>query len=85
MLSPRHAIEGRHRLALAAGGDDGQLLGLVAANIGDVNQHAGGNLHIAQLDSSTHNVEHAAAGDGHLAAVVRRGVDDLLDAVHSSP
>ena len=77
-----HAGQGGHGLALAAGGDDADLVLGQALDVGQIHQHAVGNVHISQLGGHLHGVLHGAAGDRHLAAVPGRHVDDLLDAVH---
>ena len=82
MLAEGHTVEGGHGLALGACGDEGQLLGLVALDVADIDQHALGHLHVAQLHGGGDDVDHASTRDGHLAAVARRDVDDLLNAMH---
>ena len=77
-----HAGQGGHGLALAAGGNDADLVLGQALDVGQIHQHAVGNVHIPQLGGHLHGVLHGAAGDRHLAAVPGRHVDDLLDAVH---
>ncbi len=77
-----HAGQGGHGLALAAGGNDADLVLGQALDVGQIHQHAVGNVHISQRGGDLHGVLHGAAGDRHLAAVPGRHVDDLLDAVH---
>ena len=77
-----HAVQGRHVLALGAGGDDDHLVLGQALGGGDVHDGAGLDLQIAQLRADLEHILHASAGDGHLSAVALGRLDDGLDAVH---
>ena len=82
MAAERHPIERAHRLALAAGGDEGKLAGLVALHVRHVDHQAVGDVHIAQPRGGREDVEHAPPRNGDLAPVFGGGVDDLLHAVN---
>ena len=77
----RHPGQSAQRLALAAGGDQDHLVGGVAVQLVDVDEGALRDVHIAQLLGHGGVVDHAAAAEGHLAALLDGQVDDLLDAV----
>ena len=55
----------------------GQLVDVV-----EIHQHALGDVHVTQHHGDAQDVFHAAPGDRHLAPVLDRNVDDLLQAVH---
>ncbi len=76
------AEEGGHGLALAAGGDDADLVLGQGLDVVQVHEHALGDLCIAQLRGHLQGVFHAPAGDGDFSPVAGGHVDDLLDAVH---
>ena len=76
------AGEGRHGLALAAGGDDADLIAGQALDLIQVCQGAFGHLHVPQLGGHFQRIFHAAAADGHLPAIPCRHVHHLLDAIH---
>ncbi len=81
VVAHRHAGERGHRLALAAGGDNDQLVGAVAVDLVDLDEDAVGHLEVAQLGRLGHHIEHTAPGKRHLALVLHRIVHDLLHAV----
>ena len=76
-----HAGERAQRLALAAGGDEHDLLRRILVQLLDVDEHPFGSVQVSQLQGHLGVVGHAAAAHCHLAAVLHRQVDDLLDAV----
>ena len=82
VIGEGHTVQSGHGLALGAGGDDGHLAGLVAADFVDVDQHLIGHGHVSQFHGGPHHVQHAASGDGYLAAVFGAVVDDLLYTVY---
>ena len=75
-----HARERGHRLALRAGGREDDLLRRIVFELVDINDHVVGHVDVAQLLGNLHIVDHGAAGEGELAAILNRAVDDLLDA-----
>ena len=81
VLGEGHAGKAAHGLALAAGGHDGDLVIGIAVQLVHGDQAALRDLQIAQLHGHPRHVDHAAADQAHLAAVLHRGFDDRLDAV----
>ena len=81
VVARRHARKRAHRLALAARRDEDDVLGAVAVDVVDVDHDALGGLEVAELGRDEHGVDHAAAGDGDLAAVFRGRLADELHAV----
>ena len=77
-----HARQRTQRLALAARGDEHDLLGGIFVDLLDVDHRALGRVQIAQLMRHGRVVHHAAPRDGHLAPRRHGKIDDLLDAVH---
>ena len=73
-----HAVQGAHRLALAAGGDDGHFVAGIFVDLLEIHIGVGGQGEIAQLGAHLEDVLHAAARNGHLAAVLGGHVKDLL-------
>ncbi len=82
VVGERHPGQGAHWLALAARRDQHDLLLRVAADLVDVDQRALRDVQIAHLGPDGHHVDHAAAGKRHLAPILDRAVDNLLDAAH---
>ena len=82
VIAKRHAVQSRHGLALATGGDQGQLLGLIALDVIDVNQHAVRHFHVTEGDGGGNNIDHAASRDRDLTLMTCADVNDLLHAVH---
>ena len=76
-----HAAQGAQRLALTAGGHQHHLFRRILVYLIDADEGAFRDVHIAQLLSHGGIVDHAAAAEGHLAAILHGEVDDLLDAV----
>ena len=77
-----HPVQGAHGLALAAGGDDGHFVFGVFADVVQIHIGVGGQGQVAQLHTHLEDVFHAAAGDGHFAAIFGGHVKDLLHPVH---
>ena len=77
-----HAGQGRHRLALGAGGHQHHAVVRQVVDVLDVDEDARRHFEVAELRGDGHVADHRAADEGHLAVVVRGGVEDLLDAVH---
>ena len=77
-----HAVQGGHILALRAGGDDDDLVLGQGLDLVDIHQSSLGDIQIAQLRGHLQDVLHAAAGDGHLAAVPCGDGEHGLNAVH---
>ena len=82
MLGIRHTVKSRHRLTLASGGNDRDLRGLEAFDLGNVNERSRGDLHVTEIIRRLHDIEHRSAGQGNLSAVRDRVINDLLHAVH---
>ena len=82
MLGKRHAVERGHALALAAGGEDDELIARHGADALHVHKNAVRHLHIAELHTELHHVFHAPPRDADLALVLDGEIDDLPDAVH---
>ena len=95
-----HAIQGRHILALGAGGHNDQLFLGDGFDLVDVHHGFGGQLHIAQLRGHLEDVLHTAAGKGNFSAILvghgdqglepvgvggKSGDDDSLIAVFEQP
>ena len=72
----------RHRLALAAGGDQHLTLGGEVGEVLGVDHHAGRDVEVAEVLGDAHVADHRAPDVPDLAAVPDRRVEDLLDAVH---
>ena len=72
--------EHRHRLALAAGDDEDDLVVRVGNGVFRVNQHAVRVVQVAELERDPDVVFEAPAEGRDLAAVVGGGVHHLLDA-----
>ena len=81
MAAGSHAAQRAQRLALTAGGHQHHLLGRILIDLVDADEGALRDVHIAQLLRHGRVVDHAAATEGHLAAILHGEVDDLLDAV----
>ena len=81
VLGEGHAAEAAHGLALAAGGDDGDLIVRVAVQIVGGDQLALGDLQIPELGGDLGHVHHAPPDQADLPAVAYRGVHHRLDAV----
>ena len=76
-----HPAQRRQRLALAAGGDDHQLLVRVVGDLLRLDEHALGHLDVAQLAADVHVLLHRPPDQHDLAAQRVGGVDHLLHAV----
>ena len=76
-----HAGQRAQRLALAAGGDQHDLLRRVPVDHLQINEHPFRRVQVAQFQRHLGVVGHAAAGHRYLAAVLHRQIDHLLDAV----
>ena len=76
-----HTGKGTQGFALAAGGNEHYLLRRILVQLIHADEGALRDVHIAQLLSHGGIVDHAAAAEGHLAAILHGEVDDLLDAV----
>ena len=81
-VGERHPVEGRHRLSLAAGGDESQPSGAVVLHLGDVDHRVGRALQIAQRGRRLDQRHHAPSGDGDLPAEFYRYVYDLFYSVN---
>ena len=81
MVVERHARERRERLALAAGGEDEDLLGPVVVDLGELDHRPVRHLEDAEVAGDVDVLDHRAAGDGELAAVQVGDLDGLLHAV----
>ena len=77
----RHTGQSGQRFTLAAGGDKDNLFRRVFVDLLDINQHIIRRMQIPQLPRHFGVGNHAAAIDGHLAAILNGQVNDLLDAV----
>ena len=82
VLACCHSRQGRHRFTLAASCDDHQPVSGIMANPVGVNQNIFGNIQIAKLNCSRHNIDHAPAGNSNLPVMGSRQIDNLLDAVN---
>ena len=82
MVAVRHAGQCRHRLALAAGADEDDLVVAQVVELLDVDEDAGGHVQVAELGGDAHVPDHRPADHGHLAPRLVRGVEHLLHAVH---
>ena len=76
-----HAAQRAQRLTLTAGGHQHHLLRRILIDLVNADEGALRDVHIAQLLRHGRVVDHAAAAEGHLAAILHGEVDDLLDAV----
>ena len=77
-----HPVQGGHVFTLAAGGDDDHLVLGQALGGGQIHNGAGLDLQIPQLLGNLQHILHAAACDGHLAAMLLGGIQNGLDPVH---
>ena len=82
MAVVRHAVQGGHGLALRPGRNDHELLARIAAHLIDVDHDLALVREIAQLARNCRDLLHAAPADRHLAAILGRDVEDLLQAGH---
>ena len=78
----RHAAEGCHALALAAGGDDHGLLSRIIPELINVDQGIVRHVQNVEIGRGLDDIDHAAAFDDDLSAVFIGVIDDLLHAVH---
>ena len=76
-----HAAQCAQGFALAAGGDQHHLLRRVLVQLVHTDQRPLRDVHIAQLLCHGGIVDHAAAAEGHLAAILHSQINDLLHAV----
>ena len=76
-----HTAQRAERLALTAGGHQHYLLRRVLVQLVYADQGALRDVHIAQLLRHGGVVDHAAAAEGHLAAILHGQINDLLHAV----
>ncbi len=76
-----HQGQGRHGLALRAGGDHAHLAGVEVAHLVDVAQVGVRDREQAHLPGQAHVLLHRHAEGGHHPVVGDGGVGDLLDAV----
>ncbi len=76
-----HARERRHRLALRAGAEHGDLVVPQLVEVGRLDQRALLDVGVAQVARDVEVLDHRAADDGDLAAAGLGGVDDALQAV----
>ena len=76
-----HAGQGAHRLALAAGRDEDDLIVGVVLQILDVDQGAGRNGQVSQLYGGIHHVYHAAAEYRYFTAEFYGSIHHLLHPV----
>src|SRR5580698_11525243 len=76
------ARKGRHRLGLAAAGEDHDALGIEIANVLRADDHAVGDAQVVHGVCDLDVVDHAAANEGDFASNASSDVDDLLDAVN---
>ncbi len=81
VLVGRHEGQGRHGLALGAGGDDAHLLRREVADVGDVAEAGLGDVQQAHLPGQAHVLLHRHAHGGHDAVEGDGGIGDLLDPV----
>ena len=77
----RHAGKGAQGFALTAGGNEHYLLWGILVQLIHADEGALRDVHIAQLLRHGGVVHHAAAAEGHLAAILHSQIDDLLHAV----
>ena len=76
-----HEGEGRHGLALAAGGDDTHLGRLMPVELLDVDQLGGGDIEEAHVSGHLDVAFHRKPEGGHHPTLLDGRVGDLLDAV----
>ena len=76
-----HARERRHRLALRAGAEHGDLVVAQLVEVGRLDQRALLDVGVAEVARDVEVLDHRAAHDGDLAAAGLGGVDDALQAV----
>ena len=76
-----HAAQCAQGFALAAGGDQHHLLRRVLVQLVHADQRPLRDVHIAQLLGHGGVVDHAAAAEGHLAAILHGQINDLLHTV----
>ena len=69
VIGKRHTVERRHRLALRPRRDYRDLLGLVAPDVGYVDQHVLRHVHVAEAHRRADDVYHAPPRDGDVPAV----------------
>ena len=82
VIRERHAGQGAHRLALAARGDDNELLGGVSVDKLAAYQQVIGDIEIAELGADTDHVLKASAHYGDLPAQRIGNIDYLLHSVN---
>ena len=68
MVGERHSVKSRHRLTLRARSNDGDHLTGVTSDLGNIDKHSLGNVHISEADRRADNVYHAASRNGDLAS-----------------
>ena len=81
VIRERHAGQGAHRLALAARGDDNELIGGIAVYHIDIDNYPLGYIEIAELRRDAHDIFEASADERDLASEARRNIHYLLHAV----
>ena len=80
VLPDRQPAQDRRRLALRAGRHDDRLTGRQILDLAQRHQHTVRDIEVAQLAGHLGILNHRPAGDGDLAAMLRRHIHDLLDA-----
>ena len=82
VLRESHPIQCGHALALAAGGDDHDLVFGELIDMLDIGHDILRNIHIAQHSGNPEDVFHAPTRDRYLTVVFGRNRDDLLKTMH---
>ena len=81
VIRERHAGQGAHRFALAARGDDNELIGGIAVYHIDIDNYPLGDVEIAELRRDAHDIFEASADERDLAPETCRNIHYLLHAV----
>ena len=78
----RNPGQGRHGLTLASGGNQNHLIVRIILHLLNIDQSLVRNIQISQLRRCGNHVDHTAALNDNLTAILVSGVDDLLYTVH---
>ena len=81
VVGERHAGQSRHRLALAAGGDEHQLIVRIPGDLVERDDESVRHIEVAEFLADGHDVFHAPAAQGDFPPGGDRLVHDLLDSV----
>ena len=81
VLTVGDASQGRQRLTLGTGADDGDLVVGVLVEVAQLDERVVGHLEVAQIAGDRHVAHHGTSDVADLAPVPHGGVDRLLDAV----